>query len=50
MTDLHYVAHAVPDLAAERKFYGETWGLTEVGEQDGKVYFDILPAAIAVDQ
>ena len=39
VTDLQYVAHAVPDLAAERKFYGETWGLTEVGEQDGKIYF-----------
>ena len=39
VTDLHYVAHAVPDLAAERKFYGETWGLTEVGEADGKIYF-----------
>ena len=37
--DLQYVAHAVPDLAAERKFYGQTWGLTEVGEKDGKVYF-----------
>ncbi len=39
VTDLHYVAHAVPDLAAERTFYGETWGLIEVGEEDGKVYF-----------
>lgn len=39
VTDLQYVAHAIPDLAAERKFYGETWGLTEVGEEDGKVYF-----------
>ena len=39
VTDLQYVAHAVPDLAAERKFYGETWGLTEVAEEDGKVYF-----------
>lgn len=39
VTDLHYVALAVPDLAAERQFFGETWGLTEVGEQDGKVYF-----------
>ena len=39
VTDLHYVAHAVPDLAAERTFYGETWGLTEVGETDGKIYF-----------
>ena len=39
VTDLHYVALAVPDLAAERRFFGETWGLTEVGETDGKVYF-----------
>jgi catechol-2,3-dioxygenase len=39
VTDLQYVAHAVPDLAAERKFYGETWGLMEVGEEDGKIYF-----------
>ncbi len=39
VTDLHYVAHAVPDMESERKFYGETWGLTEVGEDDGKVYF-----------
>lgn len=39
VTDLHYVAHAVPDLASERKFYGETWGLVEVGDSDGKVYF-----------
>jgi catechol-2,3-dioxygenase len=39
VTDLLYVAHAVADLAAERKFYGQTWGLTEVVEQDGKVYF-----------
>ncbi len=39
VTDLHYVAYAVPDLVAERKFYGETWGLTEVAEEDGKIYF-----------
>ena len=39
VTDLHYVAHAVPDLAAERKFYGDTWGLTEIGEDGGKIYF-----------
>jgi catechol 2,3-dioxygenase-like lactoylglutathione lyase family enzyme len=39
VTDLQYIAHAVPDLAAERKFYGETWGLTEVGEENGTVYF-----------
>jgi len=39
VTDLHYVALAVPDLAAERQFFGETWGLVETGEADGKVYF-----------
>jgi catechol 2,3-dioxygenase-like lactoylglutathione lyase family enzyme len=39
VTDLHYIAHAVPDLAAERLFYGETWGLTEVAEAGGNFYF-----------
>jgi catechol 2,3-dioxygenase-like lactoylglutathione lyase family enzyme len=39
VTDLHYVALAVPDLAAEREFFGKQWGLIEVAEQDGKVYF-----------
>jgi len=39
VTDLLFVAHAVADLAAERKFYGHAWGLTEVGENTGKVYF-----------
>jgi catechol 2,3-dioxygenase-like lactoylglutathione lyase family enzyme len=39
VTDLVYVAHAVVDLAAERKFYGETWGLTEVAEEGDKIFF-----------
>ena len=39
VTDLHYVALAVPDLAAEREFFGKKWGLIEVAEEDGKVYF-----------
>lgn len=39
VSDLHFVALAVPDLAAEREFFSETWGLVEVGEYDGKVYF-----------
>ena len=39
VTDLQYVALAVPDLAAERTFFGQTWGLTEVAEEGGKVYF-----------
>ena len=39
VTDLQFIAHAVPDLVAERKFYGETWGLLEVADEDGKIYF-----------
>lgn len=39
VNDLQYVALAIPDLAAERAFFGETWGLVEVGEEDGKIYF-----------
>jgi catechol 2,3-dioxygenase-like lactoylglutathione lyase family enzyme len=39
VSDLHYVALAVPDLAAERAFFGETWGLIDLGEHDGGVYF-----------
>lgn len=39
VSDLHYVGLAVPDLTAERQFFGEVWGLVEVGEADGKVYF-----------
>ncbi len=39
VTDLHHVALAVPDLEAERQFFGGTWGLQEVAEQDGMVYF-----------
>src|SRR5690348_14518083 len=35
---LHYVGLAVPDMAAERKFFAETWGLVGAGEGDGKVY------------
>jgi len=39
VTDLQFVALAVPDLPAESEFFGRTWGLTEVGEEDGLVYF-----------
>jgi 2,3-dihydroxy-p-cumate/2,3-dihydroxybenzoate 3,4-dioxygenase len=38
VTDLQFVALAVPDLAAEREFFGSIWGLVEAGEEDGKVY------------
>ena len=37
VTDLQYVALAVPDLDAEREFFGKTWGLVEAGEEDGRV-------------
>jgi 2,3-dihydroxy-p-cumate/2,3-dihydroxybenzoate 3,4-dioxygenase len=39
VSDLHYVALAVPDLAREQAFFADTWGLIKAGEQDGKVYF-----------
>lgn len=39
VSDLQYVALAVPDLAAERQFFGETWGLIEVAEDSGLIYF-----------
>jgi len=39
VNDLQFVAMAVPDLTAEREFFGKTWGLVEVGEKDGMVYF-----------
>ena len=39
VTDLQYVALAVPDLEAEREFFGKQWGLIEVAEEDGRVYF-----------
>jgi len=39
VSDLQYVGLAVPDLAAERAFFGEVWGLTEVVEHNGMVYF-----------
>lgn len=45
VTDLQYVAYAVPDLAAERQFYAETWGLTEVRDEAGMVYFAAASSA-----
>ena len=38
VSDLQYVALAVPDLAAERAFFTQAWGLVEVAEEDGLVY------------
>lgn len=39
VTEIRYVGYAVPDLAAERSFYRDQWGLHETAEQDGLVYF-----------
>jgi catechol 2,3-dioxygenase-like lactoylglutathione lyase family enzyme len=39
VTEIRYVGYGVPDQEAERAFYRDKWGLREVGEQDGMVYF-----------
>lgn len=39
VTEIRYVGYGVPDLEAERAFYGDQWKLREVGEADGMVYF-----------
>lgn len=39
VTDIRYVGYALPDLAAERAFYRDKWGLQETVEQDGLVHF-----------
>lgn len=39
VTEIRYVGYAVTDLEAERAFYRDNWGLKEVAEPDGMVYF-----------
>lgn len=39
VSEIRFVGYAVPDLQAERRFYAEVWGLTEVTAEDGLVYF-----------
>ncbi|MEO6338704.1 MAG: VOC family protein [Caulobacteraceae bacterium] len=39
VSEIRYVGYAVPDLELERAFYRDKWGLREVAEQDGMVYF-----------
>lgn len=39
ITEIRYVGYAVTDLAAERAFYADKWGLKLVAERDGLVYF-----------
>lgn len=45
VTELQYVALAVPDLAAERTFFGDVWGLSEVGAEGDLVYFAAVGAS-----
>ena len=39
VTEIRYVGYGVADMVAEREFYRDTWGLIEVAERDGMVYF-----------
>lgn len=39
ITEIRYVGYGTPDLKAERAFYGDTWGLREVAERNGMIYF-----------
>jgi catechol 2,3-dioxygenase-like lactoylglutathione lyase family enzyme len=39
VTDIRYVGYGVADFETERRFYGKTWGLTEVAAQEGLAWF-----------
>lgn len=39
VTEIRYVGYAVTDLEGERAFYRDKWGLREVAERDGMIYF-----------
>jgi catechol 2,3-dioxygenase-like lactoylglutathione lyase family enzyme len=39
VNEIRYIGYGLPDLASERTFYRDTWGLREVAERDGMVYF-----------
>lgn len=39
VTDVRHVGYAVTDFEAERAFYKDVWGLTEVGSEDGLAWF-----------
>jgi catechol 2,3-dioxygenase-like lactoylglutathione lyase family enzyme len=38
VTEIRYVGYGVPDIALERAFYRDDWGLREVAEENGMVY------------
>ncbi|WP_033921819.1 VOC family protein [Sphingomonas sp. 37zxx] len=39
VTEIRYVGYAVADLEAEQTFYRDVWGLKQVADQDGMLYF-----------
>lgn len=39
VTEIRYVGYGVEDFDAERKFYVEDWGLTEVAAEEGLAWF-----------
>ncbi len=39
VTEIRYVGYGVADIAAERAFYADAWGLEPVGEADGMAWF-----------
>ena len=39
VSEIRYVGYGVTDLERERAFYRDHWGLKEVAERDGMVYF-----------
>ena len=39
VSDVRYVGYGLPDLETEREFYRDVWGLREVMEAGGMVYF-----------
>jgi len=39
VTEIRFVGYGVPDLDAEAHFYGDVWGLRDVGEHQGMRHF-----------
>jgi len=39
VSEIRYVGYGVPDIEAERVFYSDVWGLKQVAEEDGMIYF-----------
>ena len=39
ISEIRYVAYAMPDVEAESAFYRDVWGLIDAGEHDGMAHF-----------